>query len=493
MGRVGFMKDNASFADLTLDGNGGLLAMTPVGFSYVANGPGGRGFDFNDYNDFWGSMVDADGNPQPGRDDQFQILYTAHFVAQVTGDYEFGVIDLDGENQIWLDRDQDGVFEANGALGSELIQPNRGFGAVNLVAGFYKFAIAYREGTASERLEVGYSKPVAEGNFYQVRIKPSDPDQIQDWAVPNPTGLDTSVAGTYTINYTATDLYGQTATASRTIVVVDDISLPFISINGAYEIIHEAGDVFNDPKAVVKDASNNPISTDLAGVGTVDVNTLGEYTLTYNYTDGGTGKSAAEVTRKVIVVDTTPPVPTLKVHPDYGGTDTVTLTVGNPWVDPGIDIQDAIAGSWVVSSRDFIPNKLFQAGFLLPYNAANLEFENDGGVLSMTPVGTTFFTSGAKGRGWDYRADADFQAEPIGLTDHDNFADYITGYFHARSDGDYLFATDLPGPNALVTIWLDLDQDGQFSHNGNSGDELLTTGTQTKTVFLIKINTRYCF
>jgi len=158
--RVGFMKDNATFADLDLDGNGGLLAMTPVGSGFVANGPGGRGFDFNDAGDFWGSMVDDDGNPQPGRSDQFQILYTAYFFAHTSGNYEFGVPDLDGENQIWLDRDRDGTFESAGDLGSELILPNRGTGAVSLAAGHYRFAIAYREGTQAERLAVVYSKPV---------------------------------------------------------------------------------------------------------------------------------------------------------------------------------------------------------------------------------------------------------------------------------------------------------------------------------------------
>ena len=477
--RVGFMKDNATFGDLDLDGNGGLLSMTPVGFSFVSTGPGGRGFDFDNAGDFWVSMVDADGNPQPGRNDQFQILYTAYFFARTPGVYEFGVPDLDGENQIWLDRDRDGTFESTGDLGSELILANRGTGAVTLEEGYYRFAIAYREGTNLERLEVVYSKPVSDGVFSGERIHPADPAQTMDWAVPIPSPLDTSTPGTYTITYHARDIAGHTATNTRTVVVVADTSLPFIAINGELEMIHEAGESFEDPEAVVTDDSG-VLDDDLLGEGTVDPNTPGEYTLTYKYTN------AVDVVRKVIVADTTPPTVTLKPHPTFGGADTVTFTVGNTWEDPGVDTQDHDTNPRVINNRDWNPNRLFHAGFAVPWNTGNINFENDGGFLSFQPSGTAEFTSGAFGRGWDYRSHSDFLAEPIGLSAHNNqgYGDYITGYFHARVDGDYLFATDLPGGNAAITIWLDLDEDGQFSRSGLSGDERLTSGTQTQTVFL---------
>lgn len=46
------------------------------------------------------------------------------------------------------------------------------------------------------------------------------------------------------------------------------------------------------------------------GSGSVDTNTLGVYTLTYDYTDTS-GNSATQVTRTVNVADTTVPIITL--------------------------------------------------------------------------------------------------------------------------------------------------------------------------------------
>ena len=65
------------------------------------------------------------------------------------GRYEFGVEWPDDRASVWLDLDQDGVFELEGDRGTELMNGptyQRGFMEVSLDKGFYKYAVAHREG-----------------------------------------------------------------------------------------------------------------------------------------------------------------------------------------------------------------------------------------------------------------------------------------------------------------------------------------------------------
>ena len=62
----------------------------------------------------------------------------------------------------------------------------------------------------------------------------------------------------------------------------------------------------------------------------VDVTTLGEYTITYEFTHG---EKTLNITRHVHVIDETPPVITL-----VAGIDTVF--VGDDWIDAGANVTD---------------------------------------------------------------------------------------------------------------------------------------------------------
>ena len=61
------------------------------------------------------------------------------------------------------------------------------------------------------------------------------------------------------MTYYSTDAVGNMGTATRTVVVVADTSLPFIALNGAHSMEHEAGKDFTDPSAVVTDADGNAV------------------------------------------------------------------------------------------------------------------------------------------------------------------------------------------------------------------------------------------
>jgi len=103
---------------------------------------------------------------------------------------------------------------------------------------------------------------------------------------------------TYTVTFTAEDAAGNTATAERTVNVVDTTD-PVITLNGAAVIDLLVGDVYNEPGATVTDF-DSAVTVQISG--SVDTATVGSYIITYNATDAS-GNSAEEVTRTVNVLD----------------------------------------------------------------------------------------------------------------------------------------------------------------------------------------------
>ena len=463
LGHAGFM-ESSNDALLNFGNEGGLLALTPVGTSFLTNGPANRGLNFDGDGDFRAAV------PEITRNDHFQNLFTGYFFAQSTGSHGFHVVHRDDRATVWIDLDQDGQFEADGDKGNEQLSTAAQTHAVsvNLNKGPYRIAMGHMEHGGGSGCEIRFQ---AAGSGWQV-IQPST--QTFYWATKHDPVLDTSQPGTFNIEYFSYDAAGNLSTATRTVTVVADATIPFIALEGGLEVEHELGAAFTDPLAKVTDDADQVLKSDLAGVGTVDVDTLGTYTLTYDYTHTD-GKVAEQVTRTVHVVDTTAPAVTINPHPATGGTSTVELTVGDTWEDPGIDITDADTGAWFVSSRDYIPNRLFHAGFQGNINNPNFaDFENGGGFLGMTPNGSATFTTGPSGKGFDYANEADFRRSPIGITDNDWFGSYVMGYFHARVQGDYTFQSD---GDYHMAIWLDLDQDGIFGIS-----ERLTWGADDLTI-----------
>ncbi|MDC0552063.1 DUF5011 domain-containing protein, partial [Flavobacteriaceae bacterium] len=108
--------------------------------------------------------------------------------------------------------------------------------------------------------------------------------------------------GSYTLAYTATDSSGNTTTATRTVNVVDTTA-PVITLNGDNPMTIEVGTTFTDEGATATDNYDAEISVSVTG--TVDNNTVGDYTLTYTAIDSS--DNITSVTRTVNVVDTTAP------------------------------------------------------------------------------------------------------------------------------------------------------------------------------------------
>ena len=154
--------------------------------------------------------------------------------------------------------------------------------------------------------------------------------------------VNTSSIGTYTYEYVASDVAGNTsATISRTIYVVDPV-IPKIILNGSSVIHLTLGDTFVDSGAVWVDMTdgNGVISS---ASGAVNTAATGSYVITYTYINslGNTGI----LTRTIIisdvlpVPDTTPPVVTLS------GSATLNLEAGSGYTDDGAFWTDTTDGS----------------------------------------------------------------------------------------------------------------------------------------------------
>ena len=157
-------------------------------------------------------------------------------------------------------------------------------------------------------------------------------DISDEITVTNP--LDVSTPGEYTITYKVFDPAGNEAEITRKVTIVDTTA-PVITLKGEAEVTHEGGSEYVDAGVTASDNLDGDITDQVTVVNPVDVTKLGEYTLTYNLTDD-TGNQAAEVTRKVTVVDTTGPVITVT------GDAEVTVEAGDTYEDAGATVADNI-------------------------------------------------------------------------------------------------------------------------------------------------------
>jgi hypothetical protein len=124
----------------------------------------------------------------------------------------------------------------------------------------------------------------------------------------SPTSQATFALGSHTVELTVDDGKGETDTDEVSITVVDTAP-PSITLNGDNPMTLECHvDSYTELSATVSDACDP--SPTFAMSGTVDVNVVGAYTITYSASDASGNSSST--TRTVNVVDTTPPVITLK-------------------------------------------------------------------------------------------------------------------------------------------------------------------------------------
>lgn len=118
-----------------------------------------------------------------------------------------------------------------------------------------------------------------------------------------------------------------------------DTEAPVISLNGASTINLNPFDTYAELGATATDNVDGNISGSIIiGGDTVNTNAIGTYIVTYNVSDAA-GNAAVEVTRTIVVSDTTAPVITLI------GAATINLNVGDTYSEQGATATDNFDGN----------------------------------------------------------------------------------------------------------------------------------------------------
>ena len=115
--------------------------------------------------------------------------------------------------------------------------------------------------------------------------------------------VNTSVIGSYTLNYSATDSSGNDSDiVTRTVSVVDvstpDVTGPVITLSGDSNVYLFVGDTYNELGASAFDNRDGAVTVNITG-DTVNTSETGIYTLIYTATD--TSSNASSTTRTVSV------------------------------------------------------------------------------------------------------------------------------------------------------------------------------------------------
>ena len=138
---------------------------------------------------------------------------------------------------------------------------------------------------------------------------------------------------------------------------------PRIELLGEPLVIHRAGTSYSDAGAVVHSLSGDVVEATV--VGTVDIQTLGDFTLTYSAVDSQ-GNQAKPVSRVVRVVDALLPIISLEGDP-Y-----VIHEQGTQYADPGATASDRQGNPVTVNVTGSVD--VFNAGdYQLTYQATDGE------------------------------------------------------------------------------------------------------------------------
>jgi len=121
------------------------------------------------------------------------------------------------------------------------------------------------------------------------------------------TLFDSNTVGSYVIRYNVSDGEGnQALEVTRTVNVTDQTAPVITLINGSPFTIN-VGNTFSDPGVTATDNNDGNLTSSIVTTGSVDVNTIGTYTLNYSVTDAagniGTATRTVNVVSEVATVD----------------------------------------------------------------------------------------------------------------------------------------------------------------------------------------------
>ena len=182
------------------------------------------------------------------------------------------------------------------------------------------------------------------------------------------------VLGSYTITYSATDSYGNTATSTRTVNVVDTIA-PFITLLGDNPLNLEVNSVFNDPGATAVDNYDNLIN--VTSTNDVNMSSIGSYSVVYSASDNSGNNST--LTRTVNVSDTTSPIITIQ------GNNPMILNLNDSFTDPGATATDNNDLTVTVTSTGTV-NTSTPGTYTITYSATDTSGNNSTATRTVSVI-----------------------------------------------------------------------------------------------------------
>jgi uncharacterized repeat protein (TIGR01451 family) len=167
--------------------------------------------------------------------------------------------------------------------------------------------------------------------------------------------------GVYTITYTAADDSGNNAAPVTRTVRVVDTTAPTVALNGSADVTVECHTSYTELGASASDSCAGPVGVTTSG--SVNVNAVGDYTLTYSATDpsGNTGTA----TRVVHVRDTTAPTVTLN------GASVVEVYLHGTYTEQGATASDSCAGPVTPVNVSGSVNTNAIGAYVLTYSATD--------------------------------------------------------------------------------------------------------------------------
>ncbi|WP_371185642.1 DUF5011 domain-containing protein [Thalassotalea maritima] len=171
--------------------------------------------------------------------------------------------------------------------------------------------------------------------------------------------VDTSVIGTYTLTYTASDKAGNKSTSQRTVNVVD-VTAPEITIVGDNPATIAQNATYTDPGATANDDVDGSVTVEVSG--NIDSSIIGTYILTYTAKDKAGNQSSVE--RTVNVVDVTPPIITIV------GDNPITVAFNETFTDPGATAIDDVDGDVTVEVSGNVDSSVI-GSYTLTYTATD--------------------------------------------------------------------------------------------------------------------------
>jgi hypothetical protein len=235
------------------------------------------------------------------------------------------------------------------------------------------------------------------------------------------SNLNMAVSGTYIVTYSATDVYGNTGTADR-IVIVEDTTAPVITLDdgdiGTTDYTVERGTTYVDPGATADTGETVTVNT-----SGLNMAVSGTYIVTYSATDAD-GNIGTE-SRIVIVEDNNDPVITLS------GANPYTVEIGTTYVDPG---ATADTGETVTVNTSQL-NMAVTGTYTVTYSATDAD--GNTGTASRTVTVLTTWTQQERIQASDIQG-SDWFGDSVAISENGNTA-IVGARFEDGTGSAYIF------------------------------------------------------